>query len=68
MDTHSLPDFTTREWSILYFRAIGLSAKQVGHRMDLAEQTVQNYTTKILQKLDAKTMIEALNKLGWIEA
>ena len=56
----SLPDpLTEREQEILQWLAKGLSNREIASRTSLAEGTVKNYVTSILQKMDARDRTQA---------
>ena len=38
----------------------GRSNKEIGRRLDLAEKTIKHHVTNILQKLKARTGVEAV--------
>ncbi len=50
---------TTREQQILQRIAKGLSNKEIGNDLSLAEKTVKHYVTNILQKLQVRNRVEA---------
>lgn len=59
----ALPEaLTSREREILRLLAAGMSNKQIGHRLSLAEGTVKNYMTNILAKLDVMDRTQAVIK------
>jgi DNA-binding NarL/FixJ family response regulator len=59
----ALPEaLTSREREILRLLAAGMSNKQIGHRLSLAEGTVKNYMTNILAKLDVTDRTQAVIK------
>jgi DNA-binding NarL/FixJ family response regulator len=51
--------FSERERDIVRLLAAGLSNKEIGDRLCLAEGTVKNYVTSILQKLGARDRTQA---------
>lgn len=51
---------TDREASILRLMAGGYSNKEIGRSLHLAEGTVKNYVSEILQKLDARDRTHAV--------
>jgi AbrB family looped-hinge helix DNA binding protein len=53
---------TPREMEILNYVARGLSNKQIATEMDISEQTIKNYLTSILRKLNTKVRTEAAAK------
>ncbi|MCL5962537.1 MAG: response regulator transcription factor [Chloroflexi bacterium] len=54
-----LSDLTQREIEILRLVAAGLSNKEIGARLFLAEKTVKNYLTLIFQKLQIGDRVQA---------
>ena len=48
-----------REEAILLLMAQGLTNPEIGYRLNLAEGTVKNYITTILQKLGARDRTQA---------
>jgi DNA-binding NarL/FixJ family response regulator len=54
-----LKELTDREREILECLADGLSNKEIGERLFLAEKTVKHYMTNILQKLQVRNRVEA---------
>lgn len=48
-----------RELEVLRLVAEGLSNKEIGQRLSLAEGTVKNYVTNVLQKIDARDRTQA---------
>lgn len=48
-----------RELDVLRLVAEGLSNKEIGQRLSLAEGTVKNYVTNVLQKIDARDRTQA---------
>jgi two-component system response regulator DevR len=50
---------TAREREILDLIADGLSNKQIGERLFLAEKTVKNYVSALLSKLDMQRRTQA---------
>ena len=68
---HHLPEpLSSRERSVLKLLAQGLTNKEIGERLFLAEGTVKNHVTNILQKLDARDRTQAAvhaRKLGLFE-
>jgi len=51
--------FSEREREIVRLLAAGLSNREIGDRLCLAEGTVKNYVTTILQKLGARDRTQA---------
>ena len=50
---------TPREHEILELVADGLTNREIGDRLYLAEKTVKHYMTNVLQKLHVRTRVEA---------
>jgi len=55
----SFSELTPRETQILQLLSQGLTNREIGERMFLAEKTVKHYMTSILQKLHVRTRTEA---------
>lgn len=55
----SFSELTTRETQILQLLSQGLTNREIGERMYLAEKTVKHYMTSILQKLHVRSRTEA---------
>jgi two-component system response regulator DevR len=54
-----LADLTEQELKLLGFIAEGLTNRQIGEKMFLAEKTVKNYVSSILQKLGLERRTQA---------
>lgn len=54
-----LSELTERELQVLELVARGLSNKEVGIEINLAEKTVKHYLTSVLQKLHVRSRVEA---------
>lgn len=55
-----LPEpLSERELDVLRLLAEGLSNKEIGHALSLAEGTVKNYVTNVLQKIGARDRTQA---------
>ena len=52
-------DLTERERQVLELVARGLSNKEVGAELKLAEKTVKHYLTAVMQKLHVRSRVEA---------
>lgn len=52
-------DLTVREHEILELVAAGLTNREIGERLFLAEKTVKHYMTNVLQKLHVRSRVEA---------
>jgi len=62
-----LDELTERERQVLELVARGMSNKEVGEALNLAEKTVKHYMTAVLQKLHVRSRLEAAllaQKLG----
>lgn len=55
----SFSELTARETTILQLLSQGLTNREIGERMYLAEKTVKHYMTSILQKLHVRSRTEA---------
>jgi two-component system nitrate/nitrite response regulator NarL len=54
-----LNSLTERERDILNLVAEGLTNREIGERLHLAEKTVKHYMTNVLQKLQVRSRVEA---------
>ena len=54
-----LNTLTPREEQILELIATGLSNKEIGSELGIAEKTVKHYVTNVLQKLQVRNRVEA---------
>jgi two-component system, NarL family, nitrate/nitrite response regulator NarL len=54
-----LQELTPREHEILAFIGSGLTNREIGERLSIAEKTVKHYVTNILQKLQVRSRVEA---------
>ncbi|MFQ5612656.1 MAG: response regulator [Anaerolineae bacterium] len=54
-----LSELTEREQQILQLVAEGLTNREIGQRLHLAEKTVKHYMTNVLQKLHVRSRVEA---------
>ena len=59
LDAGLAEPFSERERDIVRLLAAGLSNREIGDRLCLAEGTVKNYVTSILQKLGARDRTQA---------
>lgn len=57
--THPIDQLNEREQSILELVAEGLTNRQIGEKLHLAEKTVKHYMTNILQKLQVNNRVQA---------
>ena len=55
----SFSELTARETTILELLSQGLTNREIGERLYLAEKTVKHYMTSILQKLHVRSRTEA---------
>jgi DNA-binding NarL/FixJ family response regulator len=58
-ESDPLRDLTEREKEVLELIGAGLTNRQIGERMFLAEKTVKNYVSQLLSKLDMKRRSQA---------
>ena len=71
-DPDPLTNLSEREEQILQLVSEGLTNREIGERLHLAEKTIKHYMTNVLQKLHVRSRVEAalliqkkyLNK-GW---
>jgi two-component system, NarL family, nitrate/nitrite response regulator NarL len=54
-----LQELTERERDILVLVGQGLTNREIGDRLHLAEKTIKHYVTNILQKLHVRSRVEA---------
>ncbi|MCB0010075.1 MAG: response regulator transcription factor, partial [Anaerolineales bacterium] len=54
-----LTSLTDRERDILSLVAEGLTNREIGERLHLAEKTIKHYMTNVLQKLHVRSRVEA---------
>lgn len=54
-----LEELTERELEILKLVGQGLTNREIGERLHLAEKTIKHYITNILQKLQVRSRVEA---------
>ncbi len=54
-----LDELTNRECEVLRLVAEGLTNREIGERLFLAEKTVKHYMSSILQKLQVRSRVEA---------
>ena len=52
-------DLTERERDILKLVAEGLTNREIGDRLHLAEKTIKHYMSNVLQKLQVRSRVEA---------
>ena len=57
--SHPIDQLNEREQSILELVAEGLTNRQIGEKLYLAEKTVKHYMTNILQKLQVNNRVQA---------
>ena len=58
-DPDPLTSLSEREEQILQLVAEGLTNKEIGERIYLAEKTIKHYMTNVLQKLHVRSRVEA---------
>ncbi|MAT98399.1 MAG: DNA-binding response regulator [Anaerolineaceae bacterium] len=58
-DDDPLTTLTDRERDILSLVAEGLTNREIGERLHLAEKTIKHYMTNVLQKLHVRSRVEA---------
>ena len=58
-DDHARPALTLRESQVLQLIADGLTNRQIGERLSLAEKTVKNYVSGLLAKLGMERRTQA---------
>ena len=58
-DPDPLTSLSEREEQILQLVAEGLTNKEIGERIHLAEKTIKHYMTNVLQKLHVRSRVEA---------
>ncbi len=58
-DNDPLTSLTDRERDILSLVAEGLTNREIGDRLHLAEKTIKHYMTNVLQKLHVRSRVEA---------
>lgn len=51
---------STREMVVLQQLAVGLSNKEIAERMLLSNKTISTYKTRLLEKLNAKTLVDII--------
>lgn len=51
---------STREMVVLQHLAIGLSNKEIAERMLLSNKTISTYKTRLLDKLNAKNLVDII--------
>jgi two-component system response regulator DevR len=57
--TDGMPDLTLRERQVLELIADGMTNRQIGDRLGLAEKTVKNYVSELLAKLGMERRTQA---------
>lgn len=60
--TAETPDLSSREREILQFIECGLSSKEIADRLCISPYTVHAHRQNLLQKLNARNAIEAINR------
>lgn len=51
---------STREMVVLQQLAVGLSNKEIAERMLLSNKTISTYKTRLLDKLNAKNLVDII--------
>lgn len=59
-ETELLKKLSTREMVVLQHLATGLSNKEIADKMLLSNKTISTYKTRILEKLNAKTLVDII--------
>ncbi len=54
-----MDDLTEREREVLDLLAKGMTNREIGQQLSLAEKTVKHYVTSVLQKLHVRSRVEA---------
>ena len=54
-----LEELTERERQVLQLLGEGLTNREIGERLFLAEKTIKHYMTSVLQKLHVRSRVEA---------
>jgi len=54
-----VPELTVRERQVLELIAVGMTNRQIGERLELAEKTVKNYVSGLLAKLGLERRTQA---------
>lgn len=60
-ETELIKKLSTREMVVLQQLAIGLSNKEIAERMLLSNKTISTYKTRLLEKLNAKTLVDIID-------
>jgi len=58
-ETTPVDDLTEREKEVLQLLAAGLTNKEIGAKLDIAENTVKNHLKNILGKLHLQNRVQA---------
>lgn len=56
------PKLTPREREVLEFAAIGMTAKEIGVKLDIAARTVEHHIDRACERLDACNVVNAVAK------
>lgn len=56
-----------RELEVMRLVAVGKSNREIGYALEISERTAQAHIGNILQKLHARSRLEAVAALGWIQ-
>lgn len=68
LDTRNTPYFTSREREVLSFVSCGLSNKEIAQRLEITENTVKGYVSKLLDKLEVKNRAAMITNPYWGQA
>ncbi|MGW7677506.1 response regulator [Shewanella sp. S23-S33] len=60
-ETELVKKLSTREMVVLQQLAVGLSNKEIAERMLLSNKTISTYKTRILEKLNAKNLVDIVD-------
>lgn len=56
------PKLTPREREVLELAAVGLTAKEIGQRLDIAARTAEHHLDRACLRLDACNVVNAVTK------
>lgn len=63
-NTIKIPPLTIRQEQVLKYLKSGLSNKQIGHHLEISENTVKTHMSAILRKYGEKTRIKLVSRLS----